>query len=182
MSGNLFIVSGPSGAGKDALLSKISHRLGSSWLSISATTRTPRINEQNGVHYYFLSDEEFDGLLAVDDLLEWATVHGKRYGTIRSNVEEHLKQGKNVILEIDPQGAMQVKSKMPEAIMIFIEPPSLEVLEKRLRGRGTEDESSMQCRLANATEEMKYRDRYDEVIINDDLEVAAEELYELISK
>ncbi len=182
MTGNLFIVSGPSGAGKGALLNKVMHRLGSSWLSVSATTRTPRINEQDGVHYYFLSDEEFDGLLAVDDLLEWANVHGKRYGTIRSKVVERLEQDTDVILEIDPQGAFQVIEKMPGAITIFIEPPSIEVLEQRLKGRGSESEESLQCRLKNAVEEIEQRGRYQHIIVNDDLDKAAEELYGLISK
>jgi guanylate kinase len=180
MTGKLFIVSGPSGAGKGALLNKVMYRLGFSWLSVSATTRTPRTNEQDGVHYYFLSDEEFDGLLAVDDLLEWADVHGKRYGTIRSKVEKRMEQGDNVILEIDPQGAMQVKAKMPDAVMIFIEPPSFEVLEARLRGRGSETEASLARRMADAAEEMKYRSSYDVVIVNDDLNMAAEELYEVM--
>jgi guanylate kinase len=182
MAGNLYVVSGPSGAGKGTLLALAMQRLDKVWLSVSATTRAPRIGEVEGVEYFFLSDGEFDDLIAVDGLLEWATVHGERYGTIRREVEQRLAQGMDVILEIDPQGAFQVQEKLPQAILIFIMPPSLEVLEQRLRGRGTESEASIKRRMSNAVEELGYRDRYHTVIINDDLAIAAEELYQRISE
>jgi guanylate kinase len=182
VTGNLYVVSGPSGAGKGTLLALAIRRLDNVWLSVSATTRLPRENEAEGAHYFFLSDEEFDDLIAVDGLLEWATVHGERYGTIREEVERRLDQGMDVILEIDPQGALQVKARLPQAILIFIMPPSMEILEQRLRGRGTESEASIRRRMSNATEELTYRDRYQVIVVNDDLASAAEELYQQISK
>jgi guanylate kinase len=180
MTGNLYVVSGPSGAGKGTLLSLVLQRLNRVWLSISATTRAPREGEKEGVHYFFLSNEEFDDLIAVDGLLEWATVHGQRYGTIRREVTQRLEQGLDVILEIDPQGALQVQSESPQAVLIYIMPPSVETLEQRLRGRGTESETSLRRRMGNAIEEMEHRDRYQLVIVNDDLMTAAEELYRYI--
>jgi guanylate kinase len=182
MTGNLFVVSGPSGVGKGTLVALATQRLGSIWLSVSATTRAPRDGELDGVQYFFLSDEEFDELIAVDGLLEWATVHGERYGTIRKEVMQRLDQGTDVILEIDPQGAFQVKEKLPQATLIFIAPPSLAALEQRLRGRGTEDETSIRRRLSNARAELEYRDRYQVIIVNDELEVAADELYHHIAQ
>jgi guanylate kinase len=180
MAGNLYVVSGPSGAGKGTLLALVLRKLDAVWLSISATTRSPREGETAGVQYFFLSDEEFDNIIAVDGLLEWATVHGERYGTIRKEVEQRLARGIDVVLEIDPQGAFQVQEKLPQAILIYIAPPSLEVLEQRLRGRGTESEASLRRRLSNATQELECRDRYHKIIINDSLEVAAENLYQYI--
>jgi guanylate kinase len=182
MTGDLFVVSGPSGAGKGTLLARVLPKLDNVWLSVSATTRVPRKGEQEGVHYFFVSDAQFDNLIAVDGLLAWATVHGERYGTIRSQVEDRLAKGMDVILEIDAQGAFQVLSVIPEAILIFIVPPTLEVLRQRLEARGSEDEASLQRRLQNGIEEMKYKDRYQYVIVNDDLEVAADELLGLLEK
>jgi guanylate kinase len=181
MTGNLYVVSGPSGAGKGTLLALVTRRLDALWLSVSATTRAPRKGETDGVQYFFISNEAFDDLIAVDGLLEWATVHGERYGTIRKEVEQRLEQGIDVVLEIDPQGAFQVQSKLPQAILIYIAPPSFEVLEQRLRGRGTETEASIRRRLSAAHGEMECRDRYHTVIVNDELEAAAEELYQQIS-
>jgi guanylate kinase len=182
VAGNLYVVSGPSGAGKGTLLALVLRRIGAVWLSISATTRPPRRGERDGEQYFFLSNEEFDDLIAVDGLLEWATVHGERYGTIRAEVERRLDEGLDVILEIDPQGAFQVQSKLPQAVLVFIAPPSMEILEQRLRERGTESEAFLQCRLSNAVGEMACRDRYQVVIVNDDLETAAEELYRELTK
>jgi guanylate kinase len=182
MTGNLYVVSGPSGAGKGTLLALALQRLDTVWLSVSATTRSPREGEKDGVQYFFCSDEEFDELIAVDGLLEWATVHGERYGTIRSEVQKRLDQGVDVVLEIDTQGAFQVQEKFPQAFLIYIAPPSLEVLERRLRERGTESEASLRRRLTNAVEELKCRERYQVVIVNDDLTVAAETLYRQIAK
>jgi guanylate kinase len=151
-------------------------------LSISATTRSPRVGERDGVEYFFLSNEEFARLISVDGLLEWATVHGERYGTLREKVEDYLERDLDVVLEIDPQGAFQVRDRFPDAILIFIAPPSLEILEQRLRGRKTESEDSLRRRLADVEQEMDYRDRYQAVIVNDELDSAAEQLYELMSK
>ncbi|MDR1082390.1 MAG: guanylate kinase [Coriobacteriales bacterium] len=180
MTGNLYVVSGPSGAGKGTLLSRVLQRLDAVWLSVSATTRPPRKGEEEGVQYFFLSDEAFDALIAEDELLEWATVHGERYGTIRKEVEQRLNEGIDVVLEIDPQGAFQVQSRFPQAILIYIAPPSLKVLERRLKGRGTESEASIQRRMKNAIVEMEYRDKYHVVIVNDNLKAAAEKLYQEI--
>jgi len=182
MAGNLYIVSGPSGAGKGTLLDQIVPKLHNIWLSVSATTRSPRPGEIDKVHYFFLSEKEFDRLVAEDGLLEWASVHNERYGTLRAEVESRLESGMDVILEIDPQGALQVLSKIPQAILVFIEPPSLEELERRLRGRATEDDSMIKTRMRNAVAEMQCRDRYQKVIVNDDLDRATGELLELFRK
>ena len=182
MPGSLYVVSGPSGAGKGTLLALAMRRLERAWLSVSATTRPPRDGEVDGVQYFFLSNDEFDALIAVDGLLEWATVHGERYGTIKQEVARRLGEGIDVVLEIDPLGAFQVREKMPQAVLVFIEPPSLKTLEARLRGRGTETEASIQRRMADAASWMQYRDRYDVLIVNDDATVAADELYRHISK
>ncbi|NTU89787.1 MAG: guanylate kinase [Actinobacteria bacterium] len=178
--GNLFVISGPSGAGKGTLVARMTETFDDVWRSISATTRPPREGENNGVHYYFLSDEEFSDLIAQDGLLEWATVHGKRYGTPRTAIEEKIASGKQVILEIDPQGAFQVREKFPEAILIFIDPPSLEELEKRLIHRGTEDAQQIRARLDAAKVELSQINEYDIVVKNDDLDLASKQLADII--
>ncbi|MDR3315281.1 MAG: guanylate kinase [Coriobacteriales bacterium] len=176
MPGNLFVVSGPSGAGKGTLLARVLQELEGIWLSISATTRTPRRGEQNGKDYFFLSVEEFQRLIATDGLLEWAVVHGNYYGTKLSVVTERLDAGIDVVLEIDPQGAFQIAEKIPTTVLVFIAPPSLAILEQRLRLRGTEDEEALALRLANARLELAQRERYTVTIVNDDLATAAMEL------
>ena len=181
MTGDIYVVSGPSGAGKGSLLNWVIPRLHDSWLSVSATTRLPRIGEQDGVHYFFISNEDFDRLIAEDGLLEWAQNHGERYGTIRTEVEDRLARGIDVILEIDPQGAFQVLEKIPNAVLVFIMPPSMEELERRLRARGTESDAAIRRRLADSRELLAYRDRYHRIIVNDDFGTAARELLELIS-
>lgn len=145
-------------------------------LTVSATTRSPRPGEQDGVSYYFLSDEEFRRRVSAGEFLEWADVHGHCYGTLNSEVDRLLALGHSVILEIDVQGALQVREVRPDAVLVFVEPPSFEVLEARLRGRGTEDEKSIELRLANARGEMDYASRYDARVVNDDLDQAATEL------
>ena len=182
MAGDLYVVSGPSGAGKGTLLAQVIPKLDNVWLSVSATTRAPRTGEKDGDHYFFIENEEFDRLISVGGMLEWAFVHGERYGTISSEVEGRLAAGIDVILEIDPQGAFQVLEKIPEAILIFIEPPTLEALEHRLRGRGTEDDAEIRRRMDDAVEEMKYRDRYQHILVNDNLKKAAKELLELLKE
>jgi len=182
MTGDVYVVSGPSGAGKGSLLERVIPELDSIWLSVSATTRLPRVGEQDGVHYFFISSEKFDRLIATDGMLEWACVHGERYGTIRSEVEGRLEKGIDVLLEIDPQGAFQVLERIPGAVLIFIDAPSVSELRRRLRKRGTESEAAIRKRIKDSEGIRKSRDRYHHVIVNDDFEKAAEELLELLRK
>lgn len=170
--GNLFVISGPSGAGKGTLVSRLIEAVPDAWLSVSATTRAPRPGEVDGVHYVFMSDSRFQETVARDGFLEWARYGGHCYGTPRDPVEEHMAKGGQAILEIDVQGAMQVRSRLPQAHLVFIEPPSMEVLEQRLRGRGTESESAVEQRLATATLELSRKMEYDYRLVNDDLETA----------
>lgn len=179
--GNLFVVSGPSGAGKGTLISRLRKQIPEIWLSVSATTRCPpRPGEVDGVSYLFKTEEEFDQLIASDGLLEWALVNGFRYGTPRLPVEEHVKTGHQVLLEIEPQGAFQVRRAYPEAILVFIEPPSMEELKRRLVNRGTESAQQIERRLQTAALEMKCEKEYDAVVRNDDLDVATRELVHFI--
>lgn len=176
----LFVVSGPSGVGKGTLVSRLRERVPGLGLTVSATTREPRQDEVDGVSYHFLDDAEFDRRVAGGEFLEWAWVHDHRYGTLRSEVDAPLSQGRSVILEIDVQGGLSVRGAHPEAVLVFIEPPSAEELERRLRGRGTEDEESVRRRLANARSEMECAPRYDVRIVNDDLDRATGELARVI--
>ncbi|VEH00350.1 Guanylate kinase [Slackia heliotrinireducens] len=180
--GNLFIISGPSGAGKGTLVNLAMHRVGDAWLSVSATTRKPRKGEVDGQHYFFVSNDEFDAMVEQDRLLEWAQVHANRYGTPRETVEQHIAAGNQVILEIDVQGALQVREKMPSAKLVFIEPPSMDVLESRLRGRGTEAEDVIALRMKNAETELALKNEYDISFINDDLDECADALVAYIEQ
>lgn len=179
--GNLFVISGPSGAGKGTLVARLIEAVPDARLSISATTRKPREGEVHGVHYYFSTRDEFMELVEQDGFLEWAEFAGNCYGTPRSFVEKSMAEGAQVILEIEVQGAFQVREKMPEAHLVFIEPPSLEVLEERLRGRGTEDEEAIQRRLATARVELSRKMEYDIRLVNDDLERAVDELIAIVN-
>lgn len=151
-------------------------------LAVSATTRSPRPGEVDGKDYYFLSEGEFKRRVAAGEFVEWAYVHGHMYGTLVKEVERLLAQGKSLILEIDIQGALNVKKVWPDAVLIFIEPPSLEELERRLRGRGTEDEQSIELRLKNAKHEMTLADDYDVCIVNDTVDRAVRELSDTIER
>ena len=182
MAGRLFVVSGPSGVGKGTLLARVMDELDDIKVTVSATTRQPRIGEVDKVSYFFYSTEEFEKLIAQDGLLEWASVHGAFYGTLKSEVLLAFDAGYDVVLEIDLQGARQVKLQYPQAILVFIKPPSLAVLEARLRERGTEDEASISRRLATAVDELAAIHEYDKVIVNDDLEVAVQELLDFIEE
>lgn len=179
---NLFIVSGPSGAGKGTLIKKLMDSVSDAWLSVSCTTRDPRDGEIPDVSYHFMNQEAFDSLVSEDGFLEWADYTNHSYGTPRKPVEESLAAGKQVILEIDVQGAFQVKEKMPEAHMIFIEPPSLEELQNRLTKRGTDTEEAIERRMATAVKELSEKDAYDICIVNDDLEEAYNELIGYINQ
>ncbi|HBO61302.1 guanylate kinase [Olsenella sp. An188] len=175
-----FVVSGPSGVGKGTLVAMLRERLDCLGLTVSATTREPRPGEVEGTSYYFMDDDEFDRLVEGGEFLEWAWVHGHRYGTLRREVERVTGRGLSVILEIDVQGGLNVRRADPEAVLVFIEPPSAEELERRLRGRGTEDEASIERRLSGAREEMGKASLYDVRIVNDDLERACAELQDVI--
>ncbi|MCL2757688.1 MAG: guanylate kinase [Coriobacteriia bacterium] len=178
--GTLFVISGPSGAGKGTLVSMLTKSLDSIGLSVSATTRSPRPGEVDGVAYFFLSNEQFDEELAQDGFLEWASVHGNRYGTLIREAERTLAEGKDLILEIDVQGQAQIKQRYPDAVSIFIEPPSLSALEQRIRARGADSEESLQKRLEAARMELVAKERYTVLITNDDLETAAQQLIEVV--
>ena len=158
----LFVISGPSGAGKGTLVTRVRERRSNLGLTVSATTRAPRKGEVDGVNYFFLTREEFDRRVANGEFVEWAEVHGNCYGTLVSEVTSKLASGSSLILEIDVQGALQVKERFPEAVLIFIKPPSLEVLRERLVGRGTETPETIELRMANAADELALAARYDD--------------------
>lgn len=180
--GTLYVFTGPSGAGKGTLLSRLQEQDDRLFYSISATTRAPRPGETDGVQYYFLSKTEFEEKIAQHAFLEYACYVENYYGTLEAPVNEKLEQGFDVVLEIEVQGAMQVHEKRPDAVMVFIAPPSFEELAARLRGRGTEDEEKVLKRLETAKEELKQQDRFDYVIVNDELDRAVEELKDILAK
>ncbi len=180
--GRLFVVAGPSGAGKGTLIEELLRRYTTAWLSVSATTRKPRPGESHGVQYFFLDEATFRAKADRGDFLEWAEVHGNLYGTPKESVLESLEAGRDVILEIDVQGARQVREKMPDAVGIFVMPPSLEELERRLRGRGTESDNDIERRLRNAREESRAAEEYGYVVVNDDLRRAREEFCAIYEK
>jgi guanylate kinase len=179
-TGNLFIVSGPSGAGKGTLVKELVKRVPDVWVSVSVTTRAPRVGEIEGRHYFFVSPEEFDHLRHDGGLLEWAEVHGNRYGTPRSAVEAMVAAGRQVILEIDPQGAFQIRDLIPDARLVFIMPPSKEELKRRLHSRGSETEEQVATRMCTAERELELVGKYDHVVINDDVQRATDELVAII--
>lgn len=176
----IFVISGPSGAGKSTLVSGLLERIPELEKSVSVTTRKPRKGEKDGVSYYFVSKEEFNRKLERGEFLEWAEVHGNYYGTLSSLVNEKLKRGRSVVLEIDVQGASQVKKKCPESVLIFILPPSVETLEERLKKRATEDEESLRMRLNNALKELEEVPKYEYIVVNDDFERALSELEKIV--
>lgn len=178
--GTLYVFSGPSGVGKGTLISRLFSEIEGLSYSVSCTTRKPREGERDGVEYRFISEEDFKRHIDAGDFLEWADVHGHHYGTLRSDVQKVLDQGRDIVLEIDVQGALQVKEKIPGAVTVFIAPPSPQVLERRLRSRGTEDEEELRLRLANARKEMEKKSSYDFCVVNDDLTKAVDELERII--
>jgi len=179
--GNLFIISAPSGTGKTTILKKTIAAIKKIVFSVSHTTRTPRAGEQEGVDYFFIDKDVFLTMEQQGLFLEWAEVHGNLYGTSRSTVQAAAEQGLDIILDIDVQGARQVNEKFKDkGVFIFIAPPSLEELARRLAGRSTEAEAIIATRLANAKEEMKSIDEYDFVIVNDTVEQAVEVLKSII--
>lgn len=179
MKGKLIIVSGPSGSGKSTVTKIVKDKLNIP-LSISATTRNPRDGEIDGKDYFFLSEEEFKNKIANDEFYEYAEVHGNYYGTLKKTVEDNLNRGLNVILEIDVQGALMAKEKKKDAILVFFRTKDMEVLEKRLRDRKTDSEEVIQTRLKNAETELKYENKYNYTIVNENLENSIQELIDII--
>ena len=177
----LLVLAGPTAVGKGTVAAAVRDRHPEVWISISATTRPPRPGEVHGVHYWFVSDEEFDRMIAADELLEWAVVHqAARYGTPRRPVQEALAAGWPAMLEIDLQGARQVRQSLPEALFVFLKPPSWEELVRRLVGRGTESEEERARRLATAREELAAEEEFDVTIVNHEVHLAADELVGLM--
>ncbi|MBC9783320.1 guanylate kinase [Heliobacterium chlorum] len=178
--GVLLVISGPSGAGKGTLSRLLLSKQKQLKLSISATTRPPRCGEIHGEHYYFLSKDDFEGQIEENNFLEYAQVYDNYYGTPLKPVEESLSNGQDVLLEIDIQGALQVKSRYPEAALIFIAPPSLDELAKRIYGRGTDSPEVIEKRLSLASAELEFIDKYDYCVINDDAEWATARLQAIL--
>jgi guanylate kinase len=180
-TGRLVVLAGPTAVGKGTIAAYIRTHFPQVWLSVSMTTRPPRPGEVDGVHYIFVAEEEFDRLIAAGEFLEYAVVHGRaKYGTPRGPVERALAAGHPALLEIDLQGARQVRESMPEALLVFLAPPSWDELVDRLVGRGTETQEERTVRLHTATRELEAVDEFDVVIINDDVRRASEQLVSLM--
>jgi guanylate kinase len=180
-TGKLFVLAGPSGVGKGSIVRELVARdpEGLS-LSVSVTTRAPRPGEVDGVDYFFIDDDAFERMIRAGELLEWAEIVGHRSGTPRGFVEDRLAAGRDVLLEIDVVGASQVRERVPGSVLIYIEPPSMEELERRLRGRGTETEERIRLRLETAAWELEQRDWFDHVVVNDDLKRASAQVAAII--
>jgi guanylate kinase len=172
----VFVITGPSGVGKGTLIRLLRERIPELALSVSATTRPPRPGETQGVDYHFISDDEFARHVADGDFVEWAEYSGRRYGTLREELERHTSGGRPVVLEIEVQGARQVRETLPDAVQIFIRPPSDEALRERLIGRGTDTDEQVEARLKVAEEELAAADEFEHVVVNDRLHDAVEEL------
>jgi len=180
--GLVVVISGPSGVGKGSVHAGLHGILADLEVSISATTRAPRVGEADGVAYHFVDDAGFEAMLASGSLLEWAEYAGNRYGTPRLPVEDAVARGRTVLLEVEVQGALQIRSRLPDALLVFLVPPSFEELERRLRERGTEEDAVVLARLEVARSEMEMRDRFDHVVVNDDLDRATMEVAALIDR
>ena len=178
----VFVITGPSGVGKGTLIRTLLERVGELELSVSATTRRPRPGEAHEVDYHFLSDAEFADRVAAGDFVEWAEYSGRRYGTLRSELRRQLDAGRPVVLEIEVQGARQVREAMPEAVQIFIEPPDGEALKDRLVGRGTDDQTEIARRLAVAEEELAAAGEFQYRVCNDRLDEAVARLVEIVTR
>jgi guanylate kinase len=176
----VFVITGPSGVGKGTLIRALLERMPELEMSVSATTRRPRPGETHGVDYWFLTDEDFERRIEDGDFVEWAEYSGRRYGTLRSELERVLATGRPVVLEIEVQGARQVRQAMPEAVQVFIVPPSREALRVRLVGRGTDPPEEVERRLGVAAEELAAQSEFGHVVVNDRLEDAAERLAEIV--
>jgi guanylate kinase len=177
----VFVITGPSGVGKGTLIRGLMERLGALELSVSATTRAPRPGEHDGVDYHFLTTEEFEQRVVGGDFVEHADYAGRRYGTLRSELQERVNAGVPVVLEIEVQGARQVRAAMPEAVQVFIAPPSLDALRTRLIGRGTDDAPEVERRLRVAEQELKAQPEFAHVVINDRLDEALDRLVAVVA-
>ena len=177
----VFVITGPSGVGKGTLIRGLLERVPELELSVSATTRAPRPGEEAGVHYHFLTQEQFDGRIAAGDFVEHATYSGNQYGTLRAELQRRVDAGVPVVLEIEVQGARQVRQTMPEAVQVFIAPPSREALRARLVGRGTDDADAVSERLRVAERELEAQPEFGHVVVNDRLEQATAELAAIVS-
>ena len=180
-AGRVFVVTGPSGVGKGTLIRTLRERMPELELSVSATTRAPRPGERNGVDYHFLSDAEFERRARAGEFVEHATYAGRRYGTLRSELERRTAAGVPVVLEIEVQGARQVAGTLPDAVRVFIAPPSLEALHARLVGRGTDEPGEVAARLAAAKDELAAKEEFPHVVVNDRLEDAVEALARVVA-
>jgi guanylate kinase len=178
----LTVLSGPSGVGKDSVIELIRARSPWVWLSVSVTTRPKRDYETDGLHYRFVNRAEFGKMIDAGELLEWAEFAGNLYGTPRPPVEDHLRRGVPALLKIDLQGARQVREAMPDALLVFLAPPSVDELKRRLIGRGTEDPETIRLRLEHADEELAAEPEFDVTIVNDSVERAAVELVGLLGR
>lgn len=179
--GILIVLSGFSGAGKGTVVKRLLQKYENEYaLSISMTTRPPRTGEKDGVEYFFTTREKFEEIIVQNGLIEYALYCGNYYGTPRAYVEEQLSAGRNVILEIEIQGALKIQEKFPESLLIFVTPPSVRELKRRLEGRGTEEPEVIARRLARAAEESEGINAYDYIVVNDDLEVCADEIHRLV--
>ena len=179
-NGKLYVFTGPSGTGKGTILSQVLKQDKRLFLSVSATTRAPREGETHGKHYYFLDKQTFEDKINKGEFLEHAQYIGNYYGTLEQPVNEQLKSGNDVVLEIEVQGAMQIHEKRPDAVMIFVATPSIEELERRLIGRGTENAEKIAARMKTAEEELKQSDKFDYIIVNDDLDCAIADLLAIL--
>jgi guanylate kinase len=180
-SARLTVVSGPTAVGKGTVVTRLAQEHPEIFVSVSVTTRPPRPGEIDGVHYHFVSDDEFDALIAADALLEWATVHGvHRYGTPRAPVQQAIARGRPALLEIDLQGARQVRDSLPDAQFVFLAPPSWEELVRRLVGRGTESAAQQERRLQTARSEMAAQAEFDNVVVNGEIGQAVKDLVALV--
>jgi len=177
----VFVITGPSGVGKGTLIRGLMERLGELELSVSATTRAPRPGERDGVDYHFLTREEFDRKVRDGEFVEHADYAGRSYGTLRSELEERVRAGKPVVLEIEVQGARQVRESVPDAVQVFIAPPSLHELRTRLIGRGTDDPEGVERRLQVAAQELKAQPEFAHVVVNDRLQDALEQLTAVVA-
>jgi guanylate kinase len=178
--GILFVVSSPSGGGKGTLIQRVLNKVPNLSYSVSFTTRAPRVGEVNGREYFFVTPETFEQMVAADDFLEWARVHGKLYGTARKQVAREIGEGRDIILEVDVQGAASVRKLMADSVSVFILPPSFAVLKTRLTARGTDSPEELDVRLRNAPVELKDYSAFQYVIINDDAELAANQLASIV--